>query len=333
MSSPTPPPPPPAQPSAPVAGKKKPSKLASCILLGLIGGFLVVVVGGGWFAWRLYTAGKEIVREVKENPPKIELPPELDPTKPVTPDPTKPEPTVADTKPTPDPLESPVEPAKPEMKDPEPAPTPEPTPEPTAPTTADTKPEPTPNPVVEVKPEETQPLPEPDATNPDPVVPAEPVKTFAEDAPEVTALKSEADRRIDEAPADLYSDADKQRVREAIRKAKRLTRVATLQFGLGSANLGGNEKSRLKKALLTPEAEALLSDPEAVFFLLGFADNTGDTDVNRKISQNRATGVASVLKGFKVPNTSYSVGIGSSSLVSAKEQAKNRAVEVWIVLP
>ena len=183
----------------------------------------------------------------------------------------------------------------------------------------------------------TEPLPEPQgsppSTDPGPVVAAEPIQTFAEDSPQVTALKADADRRIDEAPAELYSDADKQRVRDAIRKAKRLTRVATLQFSSGAAALGSNERNRLKKALLSPEAEALLSDPEAVFFILGFADATGASDINRKISQKRAAGVADVLKSFKVTNSSYAVGIGATTLLSAEKQSKNRAAEVWLVLP
>ena len=40
-----------------------------------------------------------------------------------------------------------------------------------------------------------------------------------------------------------------------------------------------------------------------------------------------------VLKSFKVTNSSYAVGIGATTLLSAEKQSKNRAAEVWLVLP
>ena len=167
----------------------------------------------------------------------------------------------------------------------------------------------------------------------DPVVKQEPVQSFEETAPEVAALKADADRRIDEAPAEDYSDSDKQKVSEALKLAKRLTRIATLQFGAGSTKLGNRERTRFKNALLTPEAETILSDPQAVFFTIGYADATGTSQLNRQISKERATGVESLLKTFKVPNKCYSVGIGTTTLLSADLKSKNRAVEVWVVLP
>ncbi|RYD32065.1 MAG: hypothetical protein EOP86_16520 [Verrucomicrobiaceae bacterium] len=307
--------------------------MASCILVGILLVFLGALGGGGFWAYKKYGApyfaksgtpevadngtGQKAVKEGQpETPPATKTVPAPPPVKET---PAKDDPLAA----TPSqekPVTEPAPPVKPEVadntpKDPPPAPTPEPEP----PVQPDPAPAPEPPPSV------------PD--NPDPVVPAEPVKTFAANAPEVMSLKADADQRIDEAPADIYSDDDKEKVREAIRQAKRLTRVATLQFGKGAAALGGNERKRLKTALLTPEAEALLSDPQAVFFLIGFADSSGASQTNRSLSQKRAAGVGSVLRSFRVSNRAYAVGLGSSKLVGGAQEDKNRAVEVWIVLP
>lgn len=314
--------------------------MASCILVGILLVFLGALGGGGFWAYKKYGAqyfAKSGTAEVADNGTGQNATKEGQPE---TPPATKPAPTPPPVKETPvkhDPLaatprqEKPVTepepPVKPEvanntLKDPPPAPAPDP--------------EPTPTPAPEPPVPDPTPAPEPPPSipdNPDPVVPAEPVKTFAANAPEVMSLKADADQRIDEAPADIYSDDDKEKVREAIRQAKRLTRVATLQFGKGAAALGGNERKRLKTALLTPEAEALLSDPQAVFFLIGFADSSGASQTNRSLSQKRAAGVGSVLRSFRVSNRAYAVGLGSSKLVGGAQEDKNRAVEVWIVLP
>ncbi|MES2707965.1 MAG: OmpA family protein [Verrucomicrobiota bacterium] len=331
MSTPPLPPPPPP-------GARKPSALASCILLGIILVFVGGLGGGGFWAYKKYIAkpktdGGEVADsgQKKPEPPKT---PETPPAK-ETPVPAPPAP---ETPPENDPLA-----AKPSGETPpaEPKVTPLPEP-PVTPQIADNGLQerpvvPAPPVKVETPPpaevKEAPPVTPPAPESADPVVAPEPVQTYAENAPEVTSLKEDADRRIDEAPADIYSDADKDKVREAIRQAKRLTRVATLQFGKGAAALGANERKRLKEALLTPEAESLLSDPQAVFFLIGFADSTGASQANRSLSQKRAAGIGSVLKSFRVTNRAYAVGIGSSNLVGGALQDKNRAVEVWVVLP
>lgn len=322
------------------SGAKKPSALASCILLGIVLALVGGAGGGGYWAYQKFlakpktegaeqpagiTSDKNAIAENNTTPPAKEKPPE-----PVTP---APEPVEENNPLTAKPVietpaaEDPVMPAKEEPVIPPPViKTAE-----TDPKEKITPPEVT---VTETPvPGVNEPLPEAVSEGVDPVVVAEPIKTFAEDAPEVSSLKEDADRRIDEAPPEIYSDADKEKVRDAIRQAKRLTRVATLQFGKGVATLGANERQRLKDVLLSPEAENLLSDPQAVFFLIGFADSSGPSAVNRSISQKRAAGIGSVLKSLRVTNRTYAVGIGSSSLISGAKQDKNRAVEVWVVLP
>jgi len=337
----TPPPPPP--PGAP----KKPTALASCILLGILLGLAGAVGGGGWWAYRTFVAGGSSAPPATPSQP----PPATTPSQPATAATATPKPSLVErpsTSAAADPLATPVDPApaEPGPTDPAPAvavtespviPAEDPDPSPTIPdpvVVATPAADASSNPVIPSPEDPTDPLPEPaGALDPDPVVDAEPMETLPPDSPAVAALKEDADRRIDEAPQEVYSDADKQRVRDAIRQAKRLTRVATLRFGTGASVLGANERARLKKALLTPEAETLLSDAQAVIFILGFADATGTPEINRTISQKRAAGVADVLKGFSVPNSSYAVGIGATTILSAETQAKNRAVEVWIVQP
>ncbi len=327
MSSPTPSP-----------ERKKPSALASCILLGIILGLLGGVGGGGYWAYKHYIAAKKPAEDAdpgavaKTDPTPAKTPAKTPATEPAkTPD--KPAVASTDTKPANSPLDAkpavadttpvkpPVTPDAPPMKDPL---VPPPPVTPVTPPGADTTPVTPTTPAADTAAAES---------NPDPVVAPEPVQTFAGDAPEVTALKADAGKRIDDAPPERYTDADKDRVRQAIQKAKRLTRVATLQFGNGASDLGAKEKTRLRNALLSKESEDLLSDANSVFFLIGFADAKGTPEINRKISLDRATGVSDVLKGFKVANASYPVGIGTSTLVDAKDKTKNRAVEVWIVQP
>lgn len=311
----------------PLPGAKKPSAMASCILLGLILVFVGGLGGGGYWAYKKYlmkpAADPVLVADNGKQKPAQKpapVPPAKEPEK---------SPTPPDTKPVNDTLG-----AKPSGENPPIIPhLPEAVPEKSS---ERLKPQTTQETVEATLPGETPMVPEVSPVSPentDPVVPVETVTSFAEDSPEARSLKEDADRRIDEAPSDVYSDDDKTKVREAIRQAKRLTRVATLQFGTGSAILGSNERTRLKKALLTPQAENLLSDPQAVFFLIGFADSSGSSAANRTISQKRAAGIGSVLKSFRVGNRAYAVGIGSSNLISGAKQEKNRAVEVWVVLP
>lgn len=341
MSTPPLPPPPPP-------GARKPSALASCILLGIILVFVGALGGGGFWAYKKYVVkDKTSVTEVADSgqkKPEDSKKPETPPAKETPPVPRENPPLTPPAKETPpekDPLAATPSAEKPPVEVKETMPE-KPADPPVKPEVAENTPKEPPVVVPETPAKEETPPAEtketPPATPPateafDPVVAPEPVKTYAENAPEVTSLKEDADRRIDEAPADIYSDADKEKVREAIRQAKRLTRVATLQFGKGAAALGDNERKRLKTALLTPEAEALLSDPQAVFFLIGFADSSGASQTNRSLSQKRAAGIGSVLKSFRVTNRAYAVGIGSSNLVGGAAQEKNRAVEVWVVLP
>lgn len=168
--------------------------------------------------------------------------------------------------------------------------------------------------------------PEPAPAGPDPV------EVFSEESPEVKALKADADRRIDEAPDDLYPPREKARVRSALRDAKRIAKIATVHFPVGGASLSPAAKTRLKNSLLAEDASELMSDPEAAIVSLGFADPTGDPQKNKALSKQRAMSVIDALKEMGVTNVTYPVAIGGTEIISDANKDKNRAVELWLVL-
>jgi outer membrane protein OmpA-like peptidoglycan-associated protein len=238
-----------------------------------------------------------------------------------------------------------------------PDPAPAPTPGLTPPTTPPTTPTPTPTvaattPATPATPEDIPPAPPPDSPpgasttpgdNPNDSLPPdvvadvpaqkdEPITVFEGESPEVKALKEDADRRIEEAPSDLYPEREKTRVRMALRNSRRLARVATLHFATGATRIGAGEQARLKKALQSPEASDLMADPDVAVVCIGFADQTGDPQRNKEISKQRAMTVIDTLKKQGVRSTTYPVAIGGTEVISAGNKDKNRAVEIWFVL-
>ena len=166
-----------------------------------------------------------------------------------------------------------------------------------------------------------------------PPQPDEPIRTFVQDSEEMKALKDDADRRIDEAPDDLYPPRDKDRVRRALRLAQRVVRLGTFHFGPGGKALGAREQQRLRDALKKPEANSLVGDPEAACVVLGYADSTGDPEKNKEISKVRAMNTINLLKQIGLSQVTYPVAIGGTEVISPTNKDKNRAVEVWFVLP
>jgi len=157
---------------------------------------------------------------------------------------------------------------------------------------------------------------------------------FDESSAEATALKDDAERRIDEAPSDRYSERDKRRVRAGIRGASQIAKICTVYFGVGSSTLDKAEQSRLAEAMVGSEVKSLSGNPRAVFFTLGFADRSGAASLNKKLSMKRSQQVVDLLKDkHQTENLVYPVAIGSTELISEANQGKNRAVEVWLLLP
>jgi outer membrane protein OmpA-like peptidoglycan-associated protein len=173
------------------------------------------------------------------------------------------------------------------------------------------------------------------AVNNDPLrfVP-EPLKEFAPDSKEGSALVKDALARIDEAPADLYSDKAKVKVREGLKGARRIFKVDTIHFDKGGDVILPAYKTHITKALQDTALTDATNDPRAVFFILGFADKSGNADTNKKLSLTRANTVINLLRNdCGVINLTYPVAIGPTEIVAPENKDKNRAAEVWLVLP
>lgn len=163
--------------------------------------------------------------------------------------------------------------------------------------------------------------------------PKEPMREVAPISPEGSALIKDATARVDEAPSDLYSDKAKAKVREGLMKARRIFKVHTVYFEKGGAKPGDQDVTELGKSLTAGALVEVMEDPRAVFFVLGFADRSGDAATNKKLSKDRADAVIDLLKTAGTLNLTYPVAIGSSELVAPENANKNRAAEVWLVLP
>lgn len=162
---------------------------------------------------------------------------------------------------------------------------------------------------------------------------SEPVREVAANSAEGAALIKDASARVDEAPTELYSDKAKAKVREGLESASKIFKVHTVYFEKGGAKPASTDKGALSASLEESSLADAMDDPRAVFFVLGFADKTGDAATNKRLSKERADTVINLLKDAGVLNLTYPVAIGSTELVAPENQNKNRAAEVWLVLP
>lgn len=162
---------------------------------------------------------------------------------------------------------------------------------------------------------------------------SEPVREVATNSAEGAALIKDASARVDEAPTELYSDKAKAKVREGLESASKIFKVHTVYFEKGGAKPASTDSTALAESLEESALADAMDDPRAVFFVLGFADKTGDAATNKRLSKERADTVINLLKNAGVLNLTYPVAIGSTELVAPENQNKNRAAEVWLVLP
>ncbi len=175
-------------------------------------------------------------------------------------------------------------------------------------------------------------MPESDEA-PTPPPAREEVREVASSSPEGAALLKDAIARIDEAPSDLYSDKAKAKVREGLSKARRIFKIHTIFFEKGGAVPNPEDSALLNSALAEGALQEAMEDPRSIFFILGFADKTGDPATNQKLSQARADTAIAMLKSNGVINLTYPVAVGGTELIAPENQNKNRATEVWLVVP
>lgn len=178
------------------------------------------------------------------------------------------------------------------------------------------------------------PAPGAPATEDAPPPAPEPVREVATSSPEGAALLADATARIDEAPAELYSDKAKTKVRDGLKSARRIFKVHTVFFEKGGAITQQKDIDELTKSLEAQALQDVMADPRSVFFVLGFADKSGAADTNKKLSVSRADAVIGLLRDkCGVLNFTYPVAVGSTEIVAPENKEKNRAAEVWLVLP
>jgi outer membrane protein OmpA-like peptidoglycan-associated protein len=144
--------------------------------------------------------------------------------------------------------------------------------------------------------------------------------------------KTEVLKRIDLMPT--ISAGNKDKLYVSVERARQMGRIISIPFGSGKTSLGNSDAEKLKTELLDPQIQKLLQDPTAVFVVLGYADTKGDEKTNLRISQERADSTLQVLRNkCGVVNVLHAVAMGGSTLFDEKGLGKNRAAEVWVVLP
>ncbi len=152
--------------------------------------------------------------------------------------------------------------------------------------------------------------------------------------PENALIKQEVLKRIDLMP-DL-SPENRDKLYDRVDRTPGMGRVATIFFDIGESKMRPADVERLRSDLGSSAAQRLVDDPTVVFVVLGYADPTGGADLNKQISQNRASNaVAAMRDRLKLTNVMHAVAMGSSTLFGdgRGQLQKNRVVEVWAVMP
>lgn len=149
---------------------------------------------------------------------------------------------------------------------------------------------------------------------------------------ETQRVKSEVLKRIDLMPN--VSTENKDKLYMSVERARRMGKLITIPFASGKTSLSAAEIGKLEAETKSPHLQALLQDATCVFVVLGYADKTGDEKANLRISQERAQSVLTVLRDkCGIANVMHAVGMGGSTLLSEAGTEKNRAAEIWAVLP
>ena len=117
-------------------------------------------------------------------------------------------------------------------------------------------------------------------------------------------------------------------MKEKTIKTMRLGEKPTFVFGTDTLN--GSGKESLKQV-----ARELESYPEAEVLVEGHTDNVGGDEINQKISEKRASTVATALKkDYGVKNNISAIGKGKTEPIASNDtaegRAKNRRVEIIV---
>lgn len=286
-----------------VSGAGKPGGKQSLLILAGIGGAVLLAVLAGLFVY-LKTRNPDDPKKGGTPTPMATATPTATPAPTATPVPATPTPTPTPTPPPPTPRPTPV-------STPTPAPTPTPTPVVVA------TPTPTPAPTVEEL-----------------VAPPKALATFDEnpESAENKSTRKEVLQRIDEAPN--LTETEKTNLYGQVDRARAMIKIMTIPFATGQRKITDKQGELLCQETQGEKIRKFIDDPTVIFVMVGFADKSGNPDLNLKLSRERADEVRDSLeKRCGIQNIMHSVGIGATELLDANNKDRNRAVEVWVVLP
>jgi outer membrane protein OmpA-like peptidoglycan-associated protein len=160
-----------------------------------------------------------------------------------------------------------------------------------------------------------------------PVPAAPPEKTLITDAERQEVLE-----RIDLMPN--VSAENKERLYAYVDRARNLQRLLTVAFETGRTRVPEKETARVTRESRKTPFATMARNPEAIFVVLGYADQRGEEKKNVQISTDRAAAVMELLrKHCGVQNVVQTVPMGSPKLFDPKDPAENRVAEIWAVLP
>jgi len=152
------------------------------------------------------------------------------------------------------------------------------------------------------------------------------------DSGENAAVQREVLRRVDAMP-NLTSEA-KDKLYARVNRTQGMGKLATIHFGVGATQPDSDAVAELRSVLQQSQSKPFADDPTVVFVVLGYADSSGDPAKNLQISLQRADSVVQTLRDqLGIQNISHAVGMGGSNFLDPNQAAKNRAAEVWAVLP
>ncbi len=156
-----------------------------------------------------------------------------------------------------------------------------------------------------------------------------------ENQEESTAVRSQVLARIDLMPH--LSPGNRDKLNRAVERAKSMRKLMVVSFDTGQTALSAPAARQLVEFInerRLAEWERLVKDPTTVFVVLGYADTTGDSQLNLRISTARAQNVVKLIHGqARIINEMRAVGMGESEMFGREQLAKNRIVEVWAVIP
>jgi outer membrane protein OmpA-like peptidoglycan-associated protein/opacity protein-like surface antigen len=139
------------------------------------------------------------------------------------------------------------------------------------------------------------------------------------------AKEKELQDKIQNYEARIVSAEQAQQMKE---KTIKTMRISGPTFKFGTTKLSADGKGKLKDI-----AQELKNNPDAQVLIEGHTDSVGAEDVNQKLSEQRASSVATSLKkDYKVPNDISVIGKGEKEPIATNDtkegRAKNRRVEV-----